>query len=133
MRLAEIPKIRLKTIHLLAAVFAPTSFLHASSSATILVEAIFIPAEARVIPNTYIDITREKTPTASSPMVLEIYMLKNVVITCKRIELINNIKVLNINIFNDFINSFKNPLLNLLKKQNYMTETINFIENINGI
>ena len=83
-KLALIPKIRLKKRHLLAAVFAPTSFLQASSSATILVEAIFIPAEARVIPKTYTDITSENTPTASSPIVFDIYMLKNVVIITKK-------------------------------------------------
>ena len=51
-KLALIPKIKLKNKHLLAAVFAPTSLLHASSSATTLVVAILIPADARVIPKT---------------------------------------------------------------------------------
>ena len=102
-RLAQILEIRLKKTHLLAAVFAPTSFLQASSSATILVDAIFIPAEARVIPNAYTDITRPNTPTASSPIVFDMYMLKNMVITCNITELNNNIKVLNTNIFRVFI------------------------------
>ena len=61
---------------------------------------MLIPAEAKVIPNMYTDITREKTPTASSPIVLDIYTLKNKLITCKIIELNNKIKVLNTNIFN---------------------------------
>ena len=94
-------------MQLLAAVFAPTSFLQASSSATILVEEIFLPAEARVIPKTYTDITSENTPMASSPMVFDIYILKNVVIICKIIELNNNIKVLNRNIFKVLIFSFQ--------------------------
>ena len=102
-RLAQIPKIRLKNIHLLAATFAPISFLQASSSATILVEAIFIPAEARVIPNAYTDITRLKTPTASSPIVFDMYIPKNIVITCNITELNNKIKVLNTKIFRVFI------------------------------
>ena len=34
-------------MHLRAAVFAPTSFLQASSSATTLVVAMFIPADAK--------------------------------------------------------------------------------------
>ena len=100
--LAQIPKIRLKKIHLFAAFFAPISFLQASSSETILVAEILIPAEARVIPKVYTDITREKTPTASSPIVLEIYMLKNIPITCNRTEENSKINVLNTNIFNVF-------------------------------
>ena len=88
---------------LFAAFFAPTSFLQASSSATIRVEAIFIPAEARVIPNAYTDITSENIPTASSPIVFDMYILKNIVITCNITELNNNINVLNTNIFRVFI------------------------------
>ena len=71
-KLAQRLNARLKEIHLRAAFFAPISFWHASSSDTIRVADMFIPAEASVIPNIYTDITREKTPTASSPIVFEI-------------------------------------------------------------
>lgn len=98
--LAQQPKNKLKIKHLYAAFLAPISLLQANSSETTLVDAILIPAEAKVIPNIYTDITREKTPIASSPIVFEIYMLKNIPITCSRIEEINKIKVLNTNIFN---------------------------------
>ena len=50
-RLAQQPKIRLRNIHLLAAFLLPNSLFVANSSETIRVEAILIPAEARVIPN----------------------------------------------------------------------------------
>ena len=102
-KLAHTPKIRLKRILLLAAILAPDSFLQANSSATTLVVAIFIPADARVIPNVYTDITSAKTPTASSPIELDIYILKNKVIICNIIELINSINVFKINSFIVFI------------------------------
>ena len=50
-KLAQIPKIKLKNKHLLVACLAPISLLQASSSETTLVAEIFIPADARVIPN----------------------------------------------------------------------------------
>ena len=100
------PKIRLNNIHLCAAFFAPTSFLQASSSDTTLVADMFIPADASVIPNVYTDITSENTPTASSPIVFDMYMLKNSPITCKMTELNNNINVFNTNTFNVFIIPF---------------------------
>ena len=100
--LAQVLKIRLKNRHLRVAFFAPISFLQASSSATILVVDMFIPAEARVIPNVYTDITSEKTPTASSPIVLDMYMLKNIFIICNNMELNNRIIVFNMNFFSTF-------------------------------
>ena len=108
-KLAQILKIRLKNIHFRAAFFAPKSFCHAISSETILVADMFIPADASVIPNIYTDITSENTPTASSPIVFEMYMLKNIWIICNNIVLISNIIVFNIkifNVFNKFIPSF---------------------------
>ena len=98
--LAQQPKTKLKIKHLRAAFVAPISLLQASSSETTLVAAILIPAEARVIPNIYTDMTREKTPTASSPIVLDIYMLKNIPITCSKTEENSKINVFNTNIFN---------------------------------
>lgn len=70
--LAQIPKDRLNKMPRLAAFLAPISLLAASSSETTLVTDILIPAEAKVMPNIYTDITREKTPTASSPIVFDI-------------------------------------------------------------
>ena len=101
-KLAQTPQIRLNVTQRLAAFFAPISLLQASSSETILVVAIFIPAEAKVIPNIYTDITREKIPTASSPIVFDINTLKNMLIICKITELNSKIIVLNTNIFNVF-------------------------------
>ena len=58
-RLAQVLKIRLKNRHLRVAFFAPISFLQASSSATILVVDMFIPAEAR-LSQTYIQTLQVK-------------------------------------------------------------------------
>ena len=101
-RLAQILKIRLKNMHLRAAFFAPTSFLHASSSATTLVADMFIPADASVIPNVYTDITSENSPIASSPIVFDINMLKNIFTTWNNTELTNRIIVFNRNVFSVF-------------------------------
>ena len=97
--LAHNPKSKLNNTHLVAAFLLPISLFAANSSETTLVVAILIPAEARVIPNVYTDITKVNTPTASSPIEFDIYTWKYVVIICNTTELNNRINVLNINNF----------------------------------
>ena len=58
----------------------------AISSDTILIHAKFIPDIARVVTKIYIAITNWYTPTASVPILLEIYTLKNIPIDCNNRE-----------------------------------------------
>ena len=118
-KLAQIPKIKLKNKHFLAAFFAPISLLHASSSETTLVAEIFIPADASVIPNAYTDITSVKTPTASSPIVFEMNMLKNIFIIWRITELNNKIRVLKNSIF--IVRKVQHPF--------YIIKYINILKN----
>ena len=75
-KLAHIPKIKLIKILFWAIFFAKNSLLNANSSEINLVVVILIPLEATVIPKRYIESIKEKTPTASFPIVLEMYVLK---------------------------------------------------------
>ena len=59
----------------------------ASSSETILTQARLIPERARVIPKEYVDINNWYNPTASSPILLEIYTPKDTPISCKKIDI----------------------------------------------
>ena len=62
------------------------SFPKANCSETILEVARWIPELAKVTKSIYTDIIKEYTPTASLPILLEIYIQKNIPILLKKRE-----------------------------------------------
>ena len=97
-----IPEIRPITVHFMDVFLAELIFPRAISSATIFMQVIFKPAEAKVIPNIYVVIISPKTPSASDDILLEIYILNIIFISCKTKELLSTIVKLIKNVFNLF-------------------------------
>ena len=97
---ANIPNKKLKNKHFCITFFMVPIEFWASSSETILTQARLIPESARVMPKAYVDINNWYKPTASFPILLEIYTPKDTPINCKKIDIIVKINPFIINSFN---------------------------------
>lgn len=87
MLLANVPKIKAIIMDCFEAFLTPKSLPKAISSDTTLVQAIFIPEDASVIPNIYVVIISPNTPKDSLSILFDIYILKISLIICKKNEL----------------------------------------------